>query len=656
MLKKDTLPYECALADLEEALEEGRAMLSTDYPMAFFPNPTANQQAAAEKNWKVIGLFVQDIPDCYDKKVRSRFIAAKSKETGLQRKQIQRLLYRYWAGGMSIHALYPQYEKRGAPGVARTSEKMLGCPPKYEPANLRLSIGEVELGYIREAITKYYTKHTKYSYRYAYRQMIKEHYTDPYTGLLAEAYPTENQFRYHATQFVDVKKRVGAVKYNKDMRGILGSSRQEADGPGAVYQIDATVADIYLVSHTDAHAVVGRPELYFVTDVFSRMIVGFYACLESASWDNARAALLNAFTDKVAFCRSYGIDIGPGDWPCSGLPRALSVDNGELISKASNAIISGLGITVKNEPAWRPDLKGIVESRFRLLNISTKAALPGAVLPDAAQRGAPDYKKEAILNLTQFIQIVIHFVLNHNRRQMDQHPQLLPDVIAESVPAIPLELWKWGITNRSGGLRQMERESLEIALAMRDRAQVTKKGIRFHNIYYQCETAITEKWFDQARIKGGWKIDIAYHPENMKKIYWISAPQTYEECVRTADSKELYSAESLEEIDWLQNRQRAQKGAYSDVALQSEIDSTREIEKIIQEAETARKVVSFGAAKMKAKPDQIRKNRKEEADRIRRGKEKAALEPTPEKSTPIRGEAFGYDDIFAQFADEEDDE
>jgi hypothetical protein len=92
------------------------------------------------------------------------------------------------------------------------------------------------------------------------------------------------------------------------------------------------------------------------------------------------------------------------------------------------------------------------------------------------------------------------------------------------------------------------------------------------------------------------------------------------------------------------------------VALQSEIDSTREIEKIIQEAETARKVVSFGAAKMKAKPDQIRKNRKEEADRIRRGKEKAAPEPTPEKSTPIRGEAFGYDDIFAQFADEEDDE
>lgn len=75
-----------------------------------------------------------------------------------------------------------------------------------------------------------------------YRQMMKEPYTDPDTGLLFEAYPTENQFRYRAAQFVDEKKRAGSVKYNKDMRGILGSSRQEADGPGAVYQIDATVA------------------------------------------------------------------------------------------------------------------------------------------------------------------------------------------------------------------------------------------------------------------------------------------------------------------------------------------------------------------------------------------------------------------------------
>lgn len=658
VLKKDTLPYELSLSDLEEATEEGRAIQSVEYPPALFPNPTQKQMEAAQKSWDVIGKFVQDAPECYDRKIRSRFIAAKSKETGIQRKQLQRMLYRYWAGGMSMHALYPQYEKRGAPGIPRSSVKRLGRPVQYPTNNQGISIGERELTYIREAILKYYTKHTKYSYRFAYRQMIKMHYTDVESGCLADAYPTENQFRYHAIQFVDVKKRAGAIKYNKDLRGITDSSRREADGPGDVYQIDATVADVYLVSKDDRKAVVGRPELYFVTDVFSRMIVGFYACLESASWDNARSALLNAFIEKTEFCQKYGVKLTAEQWPCAGLPRALVVDNGELISKASNVLISGLGITVKNEPAWRPDLKGIVESRFHLFNISTKAALPGAVLPDFAQRGTPDYRKNARLTLTKFIKLVIHFILNHNRRPMEKHPQPLPDVLADHVPPIPLELWKWGIANRSGCLRQMRPEDLEVALAQRDCAQVTARGIKFHNLYYQCETAIAENWFSSARIKGVRTVDIAYHPPNMDKIYWLKGPQKYEDCIRTEDSRALYPSGSLEEILWCQRQQEAQKSAYSDVALQSEVDSSRAFDEIIREANEEAKTNSFGSAKMKAKPGEIRKNRKEEAEKLRAGNqiEKNKCQQELIKQSPSPEITSGFDVLFAQLSEEEEDD
>lgn len=659
LINKDTLPYEIPLSQLEEAVSEKKAVYSTEYPPAFFPNPTEKQVEAAKESWDIIGPFVQDIPDCYDKKVRSRFIAAKSKETSVYRQQIQRLLYRYWANGMSMHALYPQYDKRGAPGISRSSSKRLGRPVKCPVNNLGVSIGEQELSHIREAISKYYTKHTKFSYRFAYRQMIKEHYIDPVTGLLSDAYPTENQFRYHAIKFVDIKKRVGGVKYNKDFRGILDSSRREADGPGDVYQIDATVADIYLVSRYDYNTVVGRPELYFVTDVFSRMIVGFYACLESASWDNARSALLNAFAEKAEFCREYGIEISEEDWPCVGLPRALIVDNGELISKASDAIIFGLGITVKNEPAWRPDLKGIVESRFRLLNISTKAQLPGAVLPDFAQRGAPDYRLDATLTLTDFIKIVINFILNHNKRPLEQHPQPLPDVLADHVPPIPLDLWKWGIANRSGCLRQMRLEDMQVALAQRDSAHVTPKGIKFHNLYYQCKTAIEENWFSSARIKGGWKVDIAYHPKNMDKIYWLKNPQNYEDCTRTRDSGGLYhQGDSLDEILWLQRRRGAQKSAYSDVALQSEVDSSRAIDEIIRQANEKNKMICFETARSKAKPGEIRKNRKAEAEMIRRENQAETGEhlEKPIKRSSSPKSTSGYDVLFAQFSEEEEDD
>lgn len=536
-------------------------------------------------------MFVTDIPDCYDSKIRSRFLTAKCKETGLTRTQIQRYLYRYWAGGMTKHALCPQYNKRGAPGKARQSTKRLGRPIQYPRNNPGLQIGPKERAFIKEAIEKHYTKHTKYSFRYAYQEMLKAHYTDTVTGTLAEAYPTENQFRYHAQQFVDVKKRVGSVVYNKDMRGITGSSRQDADGPGDLYQIDTTIADVYLVAHDDRQAIVGRPQLYFVTDVFSRMIVGFYTCLESASWDTARAALLNTFSDKVHLCHQYGIEITEDQWPCKGLPRALAVDNGELISKASNAIIDGLGITVKNEPAWRPDLKGIVESRFRLLNLATKAKLPGSVLPDFQQRGAPDYRMDAILTLTEFTQVVIHFILEHNSRSMGQHPQPMPDLLKDNVPPIPLALWRWGIRYRAGNLRQVAPELLQIALSQRDQATVTARGIKFHSLYYQCPTALTENWFSKARTKHSWKIDIAYQPNAMDCIYWLKGNGTHEVCVRTGDSSQLYIGNTLEEIDWLQQQQKIQKAAYTDISLQSSIDSSTAIDEIIAKAEAAKKTI-----------------------------------------------------------------
>ena len=43
---------------------------------------------------------------------------------------------------------------------------------------------------------------------------------------------------------------------------------------GALYQIDATIADVYLVSRLNRLHVIGRPTIVVIIDVFSRMIVG----------------------------------------------------------------------------------------------------------------------------------------------------------------------------------------------------------------------------------------------------------------------------------------------------------------------------------------------------------------------------------------------
>ena len=123
LIKKNPLPYMIDADTFVDDLESGQAKESSDYPPAFCALPSPAQQAAIKRAWDVIGSFVLDIPACYDPKIRSRCITAKCRETGLSRTQIQRYLYRFWAGGMTQHALCPQYNKRGAPGQSRKMHK-----------------------------------------------------------------------------------------------------------------------------------------------------------------------------------------------------------------------------------------------------------------------------------------------------------------------------------------------------------------------------------------------------------------------------------------------------------------------------------------------------------------------------------------------------
>ncbi|MFX3636686.1 MAG: hypothetical protein ACE3L7_13890 [Candidatus Pristimantibacillus sp.] len=50
-------------------------------------------------------------------------------------------------------------------------------------------------------------------------------------------------------------------------------------------------------------------------------------------------------------------------------------------------------------------------------------------------------------------------------------------------------------------------------------AAVTPKGVRFRNLYYSCPRAISERWFENAKISGGWDIKILYNPVDFNLIF-----------------------------------------------------------------------------------------------------------------------------------------
>lgn len=131
--------------------------------------------------------------------------------------------------------------------------------------------------------------------------------------------PSFGQFKYWFNKELDLKdsitKRYGSRKYDLNYRPILGSSTQESFGPGSRFQIDATVADVYLVSEYKREWIIGRPVIYVVIDVFSRVITGIYIGLEGPSWLGAMMALSNTTMDKVKFCADYDIKIEPKNCP-----------------------------------------------------------------------------------------------------------------------------------------------------------------------------------------------------------------------------------------------------------------------------------------------------------------------------------------------------
>ena len=147
--------------------------------------------------------------------------------------------------------------------------------------------------------------------------------------------------------------------------------------------------------------------------VYSRMIVGLYIGLEGPSWAGAMMALANAASDKVNFCRDFGIEIEKHEWPVEHLPESILADRGELEGSKVDPLINNFGIRILNTPSYRADLKGIIEQHFRVTNSRTKAFLPGAVKP-IKERGDRDYRLEAQLDIYQFTQVIIKCVLYHN--------------------------------------------------------------------------------------------------------------------------------------------------------------------------------------------------------------------------------------------------
>ncbi|WP_066344861.1 Mu transposase C-terminal domain-containing protein [Geminocystis sp. NIES-3708] len=489
-----------------------------------------------DRAWEVIKPIVEN-PDglAFIPEHRGKLINEIINNTGSSKKTIYHHLRRYWQGGQNKNVLLPLFEKCGAKGKQRqSSDRKRGRPSKLAKATnstLGVNIDDEIKKKFERGINLFYENQQGRTLKDAFQLTLEKLFHQGYemqnnvlVPILPPAHelPTFNQFRYWYQKDRNITRekisREGKRRFNLKYREITGNSTKMAFGPGSVYQIDATIGDIYLVSSLDRNRIIGRPVLYIVIDVFSRMIVGFSVSLEGPSWLGAMLALENVTTNKVEFCNQYGIEITPEDWPCHHLPESILADRGEFEGYNADNLVNALNIRVSNTPPYRADWKGIVERNFGLTNEKMIHWLPGAVRKQR-ERGDRDYRLEAVLDLHQFRQLMIYQILDHNHNHYLTSYSMDEFMIQDYLQPYPIDLWNWGIQNRVGHLRTQSEDVIHLNLLPSAQASITAQGIYYNGSYYTCELALREQWFVKARNEGRWKVKIAYDPRFVDHIY-----------------------------------------------------------------------------------------------------------------------------------------
>jgi hypothetical protein len=574
---------------------------------AILAAPTPAHLTRSQKAFKAITPLLATGTAIYNPADRSRLVKEQAAVTGLCDKTLRQYLREYWQGGQNQSALYGNWHKCGRSG---SPNKTTGRGRR--PTHSSYTVFEVHeaVRAIFDEGCKYYLQDERHTIVGAYKHLLrtsfsKEDGNGKLHVFLKGDRPTLRQFDYFLRKNYELETRLRARKGNKEFernhRPKLGSSRFACEGVGDIYEIDATIADIFVVAPHDRRRIVGKPTVYIIIDRRSGLIVGFYVGLENASWNAARLAILSVVADKAELCRQYGVAYDPEDWPAHAiLPSQFCADRGEMISNASSRIVDGLNVTVTNTPGLRPDWKPFVECGFKLLHQAIAEHAPGFdPANNFTKRRGKHYEKDACLTLHEFTQMMLEHVIAYNRRPK-KAPELTVEELMEEVMPAPINLWNFGISTRSGYLSRYSELEVQYELLPTEKAVVTEKGILFRHCYYTCKEAIEKGWFTMGR-KRRFNVDVSYDPRLADAIYVRDkSGKDYFRADLTESSRRIYAGLTFDEVHFYKAILKRTLSAGEEIGQQTDLEYVEKITPTIENAE----------AKFKQLPKKSRSARK----------------------------------------------
>lgn len=486
------------------------------------PEEGSKNREKRDNNYKLIKPLL-DSPEFYLPKSRAKVIDEILDSNKSTKQTLYRLARRYWQRGQTLNAFLPDYKNSGAKGKKRQAkDKKLGRPRVNKEGTGAL-IDEFTERLFRIAIDDYLVNEEQHSFPYAYRrfqEMYKNYFPDIEEAELPSNWQMMHFYKREYPKAKVIEEKNSAIDFKKDIRPLHGTATSQATGPGSRYEIDATIADIYLVSDSDRGNIVGRPVVYVVVDVFSRMITGLYIGFENPSYVAALQALFMAITDKSEYCKQFGFDVTEENWPSIGLPDAILADRGELLGHQIESLEQNFFVRIENTPPYRGDAKGIVERCFRTLQADFSPFAPGFVTGNRVKkRGGQDYRLDAKVTIFEFTKIILSSVLYHNQYAVLEKYDRDVDIPAD-LPITPLNLWNWGVQNRTGRLRSVPEDTLRVSLLPRTKGTLSDRGVCIFGVYYTCQEIVKQGWMHRSKeVKRPASLSVAYDPAIAEHIY-----------------------------------------------------------------------------------------------------------------------------------------
>ncbi|MBZ2163330.1 hypothetical protein [Alteromonas stellipolaris] len=489
---------------------------------------------------------------------------------GLSYASFLRMLYRYYAFGQSFEALLPEYHGASERNKAlrpQNAEMALIKFPNGRGAKSTFNkvVNDVDTEFMKEFIKSLQGR------QYFSMASLLDEYNGKY-GIYfddeqREFIPIrENMLTYRQFQRLFIEVLGGEDKYQQLKKGRKGFTNDDAVGTGSAlsqavtaayqYEVDATYVDLYLTSKysVDEVKVMKRVWLIGVVDKATSMTAGYYLTLRSPTEEDICLALYNAFTDKVDFCRKYGVEIEYDDWPCHHIPTSILFDNGNENKESllDRIVQEKLPIlTIELAESYQGKQKGTAERKFGSFNTKAFHRLAGAVLkkvPKAAQHAS----KKAIFTLDDLNHILIHTILDLNNIS-EVEDRLKGQHLDSGVRPHPRDIWVHDINRELNGGEVATPSKVLETLLPRQTALIYQHSIKLQgvDISYVSHSAAFRRFHQRAFSTHGdgvYELEVMVLPNNLSFI-WLKDDQISPDIIEfeLAERSKKYEQKSIEE-------------------------------------------------------------------------------------------------------------